>query len=240
MKKLFVSLMLMVSCLSFGAKKLYVGTNAEFHPFEYLENGEIVGFDVELMEAIGDKIDKEIVWKNMQFDGLLPALQTGKIDAIIAGMTATEDRKKYVNFSDPYFVTNQMIITNSANPYSAKITSFENLPGHIVGVVLGYTGDIVASETKGVEVQRYNGASEAVMALKAQKVHAVILDSEPAKNYVNSNKGLNLINTNVAKEEYSIAVAKKDKKLAAEINDAYNELVADGTYSKLMKKYFDK
>lgn len=239
MKKLVLLFMTFLSLVSFGKDgKLYVGTNAEFYPFEYLEDGKIVGFDAELIEAIGKKLDKEIVWKNMAFDGLLPALQSKKIDVIIAGMTATEERKKFVNFSDPYFVSNQMIIVNTNDEKSKDITSYESLPNHSVGVVLGYTGDVAVSKLENVDVQRFNGASEAIMSLKAKKVQAVVIDSEPAKNYVKNNEGLKLISTDIAKEEYSIAVGKEDIKLAEDINSAYKELVKDGTFDKLITKYF--
>lgn len=239
MKKLVLLFMTFLSLVSFGkVEKLYVGTNAEFYPFEYLEDGKIVGFDAELIEAIGKKLNKEIVWKNMAFDGLLPALQSKKIDVIIAGMTATPERKKFVNFSDPYFVSNQMIIINTNDEKSKNITSYETLPNHSVGVVLGYTGDVAVSKLENVDVQRFNGASEAIMSLKAKKVQAVVIDSEPAKNYVKNNKGLKLISTDIAKEEYSIAVSKENKKLAEDINLAYKELVNDGTFEKLITKYF--
>ena len=239
MKKLVLLFMTFLSLVSFGkVEKLYVGTNAEFYPFEYLEDGKIVGFDAELIEAIGKKLNKEIVWKNMAFDGLLPALQSKKIDVIIAGMTATPERKKFVNFSDPYFVSNQMIIVNTDDKKSKDITSYEALPNHSVGVVLGYTGDVAVSKLENVDVQRFNGASEAIMSLKAKKVQAVVIDSEPAKNYVKNNEGLKLISTDIAKEEYSIAVSKENKKLAEDINSAYKELVNDGTFEKLITKYF--
>ena len=239
MKKLVLLFMTFLSLVSFGkVEKLYVGTNAEFYPFEYLEDGKIVGFDAELIEAIGKKLNKEIVWKNMAFDGLLPALQSKKIDVIIAGMTATPERKKFVNFSDPYFVSNQMIIVNTNDEKSKDITSYETLPNHSVGVVLGYTGDVAVSKLENIDVQRFNGASEAIMSLKAKKVQAVVIDSEPAKNYVKNNKGLKLISTDIAKEEYSIAVSKENKKLAEDINSAYKELVNDGTFEKLITKYF--
>ena len=239
MKKLVLLFMTFLSLISFGkVEKLYVGTNAEFYPFEYLEDGKIVGFDAELIEAIGKKLNKEIVWKNMAFDGLLPALQSKKIDVIIAGMTATPERKKFVNFSDPYFVSSQMIIVNTNDEKSKDITSYESLPNHSVGVVLGYTGDVAVSKLENVDVQRFNGASEAIMSLKAKKVQAVVIDSEPAKNYVKNNKGLKLISTDIAKEEYSIAVSKENKKLAEDINLAYKELVNDGTFEKLITKYF--
>lgn len=239
MKKLVLLFMTFLSLVSFGkVEKLYVGTNAEFYPFEYLENGKIVGFDAELIEAIGKKLNKEIVWKNIAFDGLLPALQSKKIDVIIAGMTATPERKKFVNFSDPYFVSSQMIIVNTDDEKSKDITSYESLPNHSVGVVLGYTGDVAVSKLENIDVQRFNGASEAIMSLISKKVQAVVIDSEPAKNYVKNNKGLKLISTDIAKEEYSIAVSKENKKLAEDINLAYKELVSDGTFEKLITKYF--
>ena len=239
MKKLVLLFMTFLSLVSFGkVEKLYVGTNAEFYPFEYLEDGKIVGFDAELIEAIGKKLNKEIVWKNIAFDGLLPALQSKKIDVIIAGMTATPERKKFVNFSDPYFVSSQMIIINTDDEKSKNITSYESLPNHSVGVVLGYTGDVAVSKLENIDVQRFNGASEAIMSLISKKVQAVVIDSEPAKNYVKNNKGLKLISTDIAKEEYSIAVSKENKKLAEDINLAYKELVNDGTFEKLITKYF--
>lgn len=239
MKKLVLLFMTFLSLISFGkVEKLYVGTNAEFYPFEYLEDGKIVGFDAELIEAIGKKLNKEIVWKNIAFDGLLPALQSKKIDVIIAGMTATPERKKFVNFSDPYFVSSQMIIINTDDEKSKNITSYETLTNHSVGVVLGYTGDVAVSKLENIDVQRFNGASEAIMSLMSKKVQAVVIDSEPAKNYVKNNKGLKLISTDIAKEEYSIAVSKENKKLAEDINLAYKELVNDGTFEKLVTKYF--
>lgn len=129
MKKLFCAVMLLlmgiVGSVSF-AKVLYVGTNAEFQPFEYLEDGKIVGFDVELMEEIAKLMGKEIEWKNIAFDGLLPALQAKKLDVIIAGMTATEERKKFVNFSETYYTSNQMILINKENPV---VESFDKLAG---------------------------------------------------------------------------------------------------------------
>ena len=130
MKKLFCAVMLLlmgiVGSVSFAKenKVLYVGTNAEFQPFEYLEDGKIVGFDVELMEEIAELMGKEIEWKNIAFDGLLPALQAKKLDVIIAGMTATEERKKFVNFSETYYTSNQMILINVLNYTKKQIISY--------------------------------------------------------------------------------------------------------------------
>lgn len=238
MKKIIVLLMTVLTFLfAFGSEKeaLYVGTNPEFYPFEYLEKGEMKGFDIEFMEKIGEELGREIKWKQMAFDGLLPALQSEKIDLIIAGMTATEDRKKFVNFSKSYYTSIQMIITNKE---TNDINSLESMKGKDIGVILGYTGDVVVSEIEGVNVKRYNGAGEAVMALKSGKLDAVVLDSEPAKNYVKQNKSLKLIKTKLEKEEYAIAINKKDKELTNEIDKALDKLLKNGTYNELIKKYF--
>lgn len=216
-------------------KKLYVGTNAEFEPFEYREGENIVGFDIELIGEISKLINKDIEVEDMAFDGLLPALQTKKIDLIIAGMTATEERKKFVNFSESYYKSQQAIVVNKDEN---GINNFDNLIGKDVGVVLGYTGDIIVSEMTNVKVQRYNADSEAIMALKSKKVQAVVLDYEPAKNYSAQNPELKLIETDSQSEEYAIAIRKEDTQLLNDINKALATLKENGTYDALLNKYF--
>ncbi len=233
-----VSAFMTVSCKKKEAQQnnsLYVGTNAEFAPFEYLDNGKIVGFDIDLINEIGKLIGKEIIIKNIAFDGLLPAMQAKKLDLIIAGMTANDERRKSVNFSTPYFTSKQAIIINNDND---KITSFESLPNNNVGVVLGYTGDVIVTDIKDVNIQRYNASSEAIMALNSKKVDAVVIDFEPAKNYVKYNENLKLIETDLAQEEYSIAIPKDNIALLEEVNKALETLKANGTYEALLKKYF--
>ena len=117
MKKLFKKALIGIMVLSLSAtalakEKIYVGTNAEFPPFEYLEKGEITGFDIELMNEMGKVLDAEVKVQDMAFDGLLPALQMKKVDVVIAGMTATEERKKFVNFSQTYYESNQMMLVH--------------------------------------------------------------------------------------------------------------------------------
>ena len=216
-------------------KKLYVGTNAEFEPFEYREGENIVGFDIELIGEISKLINKDIEFEDMAFDGLLPALQTKKIDLIIAGMTATEERKKFVNFSESYYKSQQAIVVNKDEN---GINNFDNLIGKEVGVVLGYTGDIIVSEMANVKIQRYNATSEAIMALKSKKVQAVVLDYEPAKNYSAQNPELKLIETDSQSEEYAIAIRKEDTQLLNNINKALATLKENGTYDALLNKYF--
>ena len=135
MKKLIILFMMILSTLSFAAKKLYVGTNAEFKPYEYLEGDKITGFDIDFMDAIGKEIGYEVHWVNMGFDGLLPALQMNKVDAVIAGMSQTPERQKAVDFSMPYMFTKSehYVIVNE----NSSIVKKEELKDKKVGVQIG-------------------------------------------------------------------------------------------------------
>lgn len=234
LKSLVLFLMLVVSSLTFAKEKLYVGTNAEFPPFEYLDKGDIVGFDIDLVKAIGNKLGMDVVIKDMSFDGLIPALETNKVDIVIAGMTATDERKIAVNFSNPYYTANQIIILKDDNK---DIKTFDDLNGKLVGVMLGFTGDVVVSEMKNVESKKYNASFAAIMELQNNKIDAVVLDSETALNYLKNNKGLKLADTSGEPEEYAIAISKKNTELLNKINTALDELKKDGTYESLLKKY---
>lgn len=241
MNKLLKSLLMGAMVLSLSATalakdKIYVGTNAEFPPFEYLEDGKITGFDMDLVQEIGKLVDADIKIVDMAFDGLLPALQMKKVDLVIAGMTANEERMKTVSFTQPYYTASQVIIVKEGN---TSIKSFDDLKGKKVGVMLGFTGDMVVSEIDGVKIERFNAAYAGIMALKADKIEAVVLDSEPAKNYVAQNKGLVLADADAEQEEYAIAVRKNDKALLEKVEKALSELKENGTYDKLIQKYFN-
>lgn len=237
LKNVLVGLMVLsLSSLAMAKEKIYVGTNAEFPPFEYLEKGEIVGFDIEMMNEIGKVLDADIKIQDMAFDGLLPALQMKKVDVVIAGMTATEERQKMVSFTQPYYTASQVIIVKEGNN---SIKSFDDLKGKRVGVMLGFTGDVIVSDMEGVKIERYNAAYAGIMALKADKIDVVVLDSEPAENYVKQNSGLQIAEAESAQEKYAIAVRKNDKELLEKLEKGLNEIKANGTYDKLLKKYFN-
>ena len=242
MKK-FVKLMLMfllsvVISISVFAKNnvVYVGTNAEFMPFEYLDKNKIIGFDIDLLDAISKETGLEFKIQDMAFDGLLPALQTKKVDMVIAGMSATPERQKAVAFSKPYFKAKQVVITTPEKAKSLK--SFKDLSGKKVGVMLGFTGDTVVSEIKGVKVERFNAAYAAILALSQNKIDAVVLDSEPAKKYTANNKQFVIANIPAEEEDYAIAFRKNDKELINKVNAALDKIKANGEYDKLLKKYF--
>lgn len=241
MNKLLKSLLMGAMVLSLSVTvlakdKIYVGTNAEFPPFEYLENGEITGFDMDLVHEIGKIVDADIKIVDMAFDGLLPALQMKKVDLVIAGMTANEERMKTVSFTQPYYTASQVIIVKEGDN---SIKSFDDLKRKKVGVMLGFTGDMVVSEIDGVKIERFNAAYAGIMALQAGKVEAIVLDSEPAKNYVAQNKGLVLADADAEQEEYAIAVRKNDKELLEKVEKALTEIKENGTYDKLIQKYFN-
>lgn len=226
---------LFLTNLSFSKEVVYVGTNAEFAPFEYLEKDKIVGFDIDLLESISKETGIEFKIKDMAFDGLLPALQTKKVDLVIAGMTATEERKKAVSFSKPYFKAKQVIITNGVDN---SLKKFEDLSGKKVGVMLGFTGDSVVSEIKGVKIERFNAAYAAIMALSQGKLDAVVLDSEPAKKYIKNNNKLIIADVPAEEEDYAIAARKTDKALIEKIDKALDKIKNNGEYDKILKKYF--
>lgn len=237
MKKVILFLMLILSSLSFAAKKLYVGTNAEFAPYEYLENGKMVGFDIELMDAIGEELGYEVVWSNMSFDGLLPALQMKKIDAVIAGMSQTPERQKAVTFSMPYLLFSSdehYVIVNEESSYVKK----EELNGKKIGVQIGTMQEEFAKDLGGLP-QLYNSWTGALMDLQQNKIDAVIIADVSGEEYLKTMKGIKKID--VVEENFpgaSIALRKSETELAEQINQAILKIDAEGKYLEILKKYF--
>lgn len=229
--------MLAVVCLfttGVQGKTIIVGTNAEFAPFEYLEGNKIVGFDIELVEEIGKRLNRPVKIKNLTFDGLIPGLQAGKLDLIIAGMTETPERAKFVGFTKDYFVAKQVLIVREDAVEPKKV---EELKGQKVGVILGFTGDLIVAKIPEIKAERYNSIFSAIMALNTGKVDSIIVDSAPAKSYVAKNKKLKIVEIESDEEKYAIA-GKKGSPLLEEINVVLAEIIKDGTYDKIVKKYF--
>ena len=237
MKKVILFLMIILSKISFAAKKLYVGTNAEFAPYEYLENGKMVGFDIELMDAIGEELGYEIVWSNMSFDGLLPALQMKKIDAVIAGMSQTPERQKAVTFSMPYLLFSSdehYVIVNEESSYVKK----EELNGKKIGVQIGTMQEEFAKDLGGLP-QLYNSWTGALMDLQQNKIDALIIADVSGEEYLKTMKGIKKID--VVEENFpgaSIALRKSETELAEQINQAILKIDAEGKYLEILKKYF--
>ena len=218
-----------------GEKKtLTMATNAYFPPYEYYEGEEIVGIDAEVAAAIAAKLGMELVIEDMEFNSILAAVQSGKADMGMAGMTVTEERKQTVDFSDSYAKGVQVVIVKE----DSDIASPDDLAGKIIGVQLSTTGDIYASDDFGEDnVEKYSKGAEAVVALTQGKVDAVIIDNEPAKAFVKSNEGLKILDTSYADEDYAICFSKKNTELSASVNAALAELIADGTVQAIIDKY---
>ena len=216
---------------------LRMGTNATFPPYEFVgDDGNVQGIDVDIAAAIADKLGMKLEVTDMEFDSLIPALQSDTVDVALAGMTVTPDRQENVDFSDSYAKGVQVIIVKDGS----DIASPDDLEGKNIGVQTGTTGDIYCSDdiqAAGLgEVVPYATGTDAVLALTTGKVDCVVIDNEPAKAFVAANEGLKILDTEYAVEDYAIALAKGSE-LTAKINDALAELKADGTLDAIVAKY---
>lgn len=213
---------------------LTMATNAYFPPYEYYEGDEVVGIDAEIAGAVAEKLGLELKIEDMEFDSIITAVQTGKADMGLAGMTVTDERKESVNFSDSYATGIQVIIV----PEGSDIAGVDDLADKKIGVQLATTGDIYAKEDFGEDhVEEYNKGADAVMALVQGKVDAVIIDNEPAKNFVAANDGLVILDTEYVTEDYAAALNKENTELLDAVNGALSELKADGTLQQIIDKY---
>ena len=216
-----------------GKEVLVMATNAEFPPYEFYEGQEIVGIDAEIAAAIAEKLGCELKIEDMAFDSIIAAVDSGKADIGLAGMTVTEDRLASVNFSDTYATATQVVILMEDSP----ITGIADLDGKKIGVQLGTTGDIYAGDIADATIERYNKGFEAVQALTQGKIDAVIIDNEPAKVFVAENEGTKILEEDFAVEEYAAAIAKDNTELLEKVNTALAELTEDGTLQAIVDKY---
>lgn len=244
---LILSAAIVVALAGCGAKKdsgksssdktetLVMGTNATFPPYEYVDdNKKIVGIDAEIAQAIADKLGMKLEIKDMEFDSLIPAVKSDSIDVVLAGMTVTDERKQSVDFSDSYSTGVQVIIVKEGS----DIKSADDLKGKKIGVQSGTTGDSYCTTDFGQEnVKQFSNGSLAVAALANGQVDCVVIDNEPAKNYVAANTGLKILDTEYVTEEYAIAVSKDNPDLLKKINTALKELKEAGKIDEIVGKY---
>ena len=216
-------------------------TNAEFPPFEFISSngviGEFDGIDMAMAKMIAEDNGMEAKMENMEFDSLLIALQNGQIDAVIAGMTVTDERKETVDFSTPYYTATQVMIVKEDSDI-AKATDME---GKKIAVVQGYTGEVCVNDL-GYSYEAFKKVTECIMELVNGKCDVVVLDSATASKYVADNEGLKIVEDTEAfgAEEYAIAVAKGNTELLDKINASIEKLLADGTVSELAVKYTEE
>jgi len=222
-----------------GKPVLVMGTSADFPPFEYVdEQGNIVGFDIDIAKYIANKYGYRLVIKDIAFEGLIPALLAGEIDMIVAAMTITAEREEVVDFSIPYYNASQGILIRADAP---DIVKLEDLYNKTIGVQSGTTGEAWAMENLAnySEIIAYPRVYDAIAALEAGYIDALILD-EPVANYYGETvedikKASYVIETG---EQYGIAVREGDTELLNKINAALEELIRSGKYNELIGKWF--
>ena len=217
-------------------KVLRVGTEPTFPPFESTENGEIVGFDIDYSRAIAEKMGRKLEIQSMGFDALIPALKSGQIDIIAAGMDATPERKKQVLFTDIYFRGGYVIVVRKDN---TDITGWDSIAGKTVGAQVGTKPASIAEE-RGATVKQFDANSQGWMELGAKSCDAVAIDNAVAMYYIahGGQNDLKMVGEPIISSGSAIAVSKDHPELLEEINKAVAELKADGTYANLYKKWF--
>ncbi len=229
-----------VAAFAADADTLTMATNASFPPYEFREGEDVVGIDADIAAAVCEKLGYKLKIDDMEFDSIIAAVQSGKADFAMAGMTVTEERAQMVDFSDSYATGIQAVVVKEGSPITTVDDLFVEGANYSVGVQLSTTGDIYVTgdiEDKGLgKVMRFPNGNEAVMALKNGKIDCVVIDNEPAKAYVAANEGLKVLDTQYAVEDYAACFAK-DSELVAKFNEALKELIEDGTIKTIVEKY---
>ena len=217
-------------------KVLKVATNVAFPPYEFYENEQAVGIDVEIIQAICDKLGYTMELNDMEFGSIITAVASGKIDVGFGAITITEERAKSVHFTTSYSTGIQSIIVKEDSP----IASVDDLHGDKIkiGVQQDTTGDIYATGDFGEDhIARFNKGADAVQALLTGKCNAVIIDNSPAETFVSQNEGLKILPTVYAEEAYGFELSYDNEALYNEVNGALEELLADGTVQAIIDKY---
>ncbi len=219
-----------------------VGTNAEYAPFEYLDSdGNLTGFDIDLVNAIGEKTNMTIEWKDMPFDSLIGSMEAGDTKIVAAAVGPTKERAKSVDFSDIYYTGSQSIISKEDNPFS----TFEELSGKNIAVLEGAQSDLIASgettdygEVKDAKVKRFKTASSASMELKNGGADAVIIDTIMAELFCKQTDGLTSVKVDGTEEDTVLCIEKGNTALVERVNAGLKALQEDGTYDELYAQYF--
>ena len=243
MKKLILLLIVLLSLSALSAcagtteaeqDTLIMATNAEFPPFQFYQGEEIVGLDIDFANAIGERIGKNIEVRDMAFDAIIPAVQSGRADFGMAGMTVTEERSLLVDFSIAYYTGRQVVIVREDED---EIHTIDDLDGRMIGVQLGTTGDMYVTWDFGEEsVQRYSRGFEAVQALAQGRIDAVVIDDQPAAEFVAATEGLRILETEYVEEDYAIAFALGSPWVEP-FNQAIQDLKEDGTFQIIVDRY---
>jgi len=218
-----------------GGEPLTVGSDIPYPPFEQGKEGNYTGFDVELLEAVGKSIGRDVEFQDTSFDTIFLDLARGNFDVAASAATITDEREKTVDFTNPYYISEQAILVKKGG----EIDSVEKLAGANIGVQQGTTGqEFVEEEGEADEIRKYPQGPDAVGALQTDTVDAVVIDIPVAENAVEASDGLEISTAIPTEEEYGFAVAQDETELLEELNEGLKEVIDDGTYGKLYEKWF--
>ena len=211
--------------------KLVIATSPDFPPFEYLEDGQVAGIEVDILSAVAEKLGVELQIEQMDFDSVIPGVQAGKFDVGVSGITANEKRKKNVDFSHAYFLASQAIVVNQDSPVSSK----EDLAGKKISVQTGTTAEDYCMQS-GYEVLAFTANNDAAAALTAGKVDAWVVDNEVALVLAEQNH-LKVLEEAMTSEAYAFAFPKMSDSFVKAFNEVLDTMLEDGTVEEIFKKY---
>jgi len=226
-----------------SSKTLIVGTEAGFAPYEYMSGNDVVGVDMDISKAIADDMGKTLEIKNMDFDGALVAVQSGKVDMVAAAVSVSDEREQVMDFSHEYVNSTEVVVVNAASPaVTAADTELagSDLNGKVVAVQQGNIADSWVSSTdncKPADVKRYTKFAQASEDLKNGKVDCIVMDKSPAEELVASNSDLKIMDGVLFEDKYAIAVKKGNTELVTEINKVIDKLQADGKIDEFIQNH---
>jgi polar amino acid transport system substrate-binding protein len=224
-----------------AAKVLVVGTDAAYAPFEsQASNGDIEGFDVDVVKAVAAKAGLQVKFVNTPWEGIFKTLDTGERDMVVSAVTITDERKQTMDFSAPYFDAFQLIAVKDGS----KVSKFADLKTLKVGVQTGTTGDEVVQKLLGktnANIKRFESTPLALKELEAGGVNAVVADNGVVQHYIQNNpaaKFKSVSDASFTPEQYGIAMKKGNTELQTKINEAIAAIKTDGSYDAIHVKYF--
>ena len=224
---------------SSAEKVLRVGTTADFALFEFqaADGKDYQGFDMDLIRAVGKEMGYKVEIQNLNFDGLIPSLETGNVDLVVSGMSINDERKAKVLFSEPYYKSGLTIVVKKDN---TAINAFKDLTGKKVAVQIGTTSAEEVRKLPNVEVKEFNSSADTFMELKAGGVDAVVNDRPVNDYYIvkSGETGVRSLNELLSSEDYGMAMNKKDAELQKKIDAALETLKQNGEYDKIYAKWF--
>lgn len=231
---LIITTLVLTGCSKKNDNEIVMATEAGFAPYEYYENGEIVGVDIEIANEIANALGKKLIVKDIAFDSIINELKSGKADFALAGMSITEERLKEVDFSIQYTTSRQVVIVKK----NSSINSINNIYDKKIAVQLGSVADLYLSENyPNTELVRQKKYLSMVEDLKSDKIDLIVMDKLPAEQIVASSNELKILEGSISEDSYGIAVKKGNTELLSTINNVLNKLMSENKIDEYIVKY---